>query len=339
MKTMAERINGSTTPKRPAPVVYRIDSPEIQLRRYLRPFQLERLLLHICRRRYLAKTEGYRRDSIDRDALLAKLARKRLIFLVTAGRTGTMFLTKLLELIPDSISLHEPEPAFQRYLRQVQSDPRVADEFLLRSKLPFIADLPTRVYIETSHVVSKGFLGPLINLGLVPSLILLRRPPRKIAVSYLERYTVPGRTKYGLEFLIHPGDPGVLPLRGWRRMTDYQLCFWYALEMERRQAYYGALVRELGGAVVDIATEELSDPDRFLDLVHALGLLDVGRAGEALRRGHAGVSTIEHNKNPQRIRIAGDIAAEEEVVWEAVSRFEPALRRNIARRYGATMTG
>ncbi len=338
MKTMAERINGSATLKRPAPVVYRINSLKVELRRRLRPFQLEPLLLHICRNRYLEKTERYRRNDIDRDALLAKLARKRLIFLVTAGRTGTAFLTKLLELIPDSISLHEPEPAFQRYLRQVQADPRVADEFLLRSKLPFIADLPVQVYIETSHVVAKGYLGPLINLGLVPSLILLRRPPRKIARSFLERYTVPGRTKYGLEYLIHPGDPGVLPLSGWRTMSDYQLCFWYALEMERRQAIYGALVRELGGAVIDIATEELNNPDRFLDMVRGLGLLDVDCDGDALRRGHAEVSAIEHNKNPEQIRIEGDLAAEEEVVWEAVSHFEPSLRRNIARRYGGITT-
>ena len=74
----------------------------------------------------------------------------------------------------------------------------------------------------------------MLGLGLLPSLILLRREPRLIALSNLERYAIPARTRLGLEWLLQPNDPDVLQLPAWRRMSDYQLCFWYALEMERR---------------------------------------------------------------------------------------------------------
>jgi hypothetical protein len=334
MKTSVENISAGPADmsKPPVPVTYRVTSPNIELRRRFRAFQIERLLLRLYGN--LEVTERYRRDDVDPRTVLAQVARKRLVFAVTAGRTGTVFLAKLLELIPDCSAHHEPEPAFQRYLRRVQADPRIADEFLLKYKLPFIADLPQSIYIELSNVFCKGFLAPLINLGIVPDLVILRRAPRKIAVSYLERYTVPGRTKYGLEFLVHPDDPGVMPLPGWRRMSDYQLCFWYALEIERRQAYYSGLVRDLGRYVVDITAEEVNDPNRFVEMVRGLGLAESETDIEALRRGHGNVARVEHNKNPQQIHIEGDLAAEEEVIWEAISRFEPTLRRSVERRYG-----
>jgi hypothetical protein len=334
MKTSVESISAAPADmsKPPVPVTYRVTSPNIELRRRFRAFQIERWLL--WRFANLEVTEAYRRDDVDPTTVLAQIARKRLIFAITAGRTGSVFLAKLLELIPDCSAHHEPEPAFQRFLRRVQADPRIADEFLLKYKLPFIAELPEKVYIELSNVFGKGFLGPLIHLGVVPDLVILRRAPRKIAVSYLERYTVPGRTKYGLEFLLHPGDPGVMPLPGWRNMSDYQLCFWYVLEMERRQAHYTAVVRDLGGTVVEATAEEMNDPDRFIAMVKALGLAESESVVETLRRGHGSVARVEHNKNPQQIHIEGDLAAEEEVVWEVISRFEPSLRRNVERRYG-----
>ncbi len=334
MKTSAESISAqpADTSKQPVPVTYRVTSPNIERRRRFRAFQIERWLL--WRFGNLEVTEAYRRDDVDPNAVLARIARKRLIFAITAGRTGSVFLAKLLELIPDCSAHHEPEPAFQRFLRRVQADPRIADEFLLKYKLPFIAELPQNIYIELSNVFGKGFLGPLIHLGIVPDLIILRRAPRKIAVSYLERYSVPGRTKYGLEFLLQPDDPGVMPLPGWRKMSDYQLCFWYVLEMERRQAHYSTVVRDLGGIVVDATAEEMNDAERFIEMVRGLGLAERDSDVEALRRGHGSVARVEHNKNPQQIHIEGDLAAEEEIVWEAISRFEPSLRRNVERRYG-----
>ena len=71
---------------------------------------------------------------------------------------------------------------------------------------------------------------------------------------------MPGRGKLGLKYLLHPDDPGVLPLRGWHGLSDYQLCFWYALEIERRQEAYAARLVQAGGRSEDVTAEELPDP-------------------------------------------------------------------------------
>src|SRR5262249_10400743 len=151
---------------------------------------------------------------------------------------------------------------FEHYLRRVQRNPAAASEFLLEHKLPAICRYPTKNYAELSNVFCKGFLEPMLQLGLIPSLVMLRRQPRLVALSLMERYSIPERTVYGFEFLLGPRDPGTLPLPGWRRMSDYQLTFWYALEIERRQQTYGRLLASLGGKLFDVTADELHDPER-----------------------------------------------------------------------------
>jgi hypothetical protein len=144
---------------------------------------------------------------------------------------------------------------------------------------------------------------------------------------------VPGRGKLGYKYLLHPGDPGVLPLPGWRAYSDYQLCFWYALEMERRQRVHGEQLAARGCALADATAEELHDPERFLAVAETLGLLDAGIDREALLRRHAEVSArrYNHNRRPPAVVGAPDLA--EEAVWNAVAAAEPWLRAAVERRY------
>jgi hypothetical protein len=96
-----------------------------KLRRLARPFGIERLRYHLRARRFarLEKSAGL----VQADArLLSELGLKNLVFTVTAGRTGTTLLTNLLKALPDTTALHEPEPAFEHYLRRVQRDPAAA---------------------------------------------------------------------------------------------------------------------------------------------------------------------------------------------------------------------
>lgn len=281
-------------------------------------------------RRRLTRLARWHRPPADAAALLAAVRAKTLVVTVTAGRTGTTFLTHLLALCPDTTSLHEPEPSFVPVLRLAQRDPDLARRFLLEYKLPFVAAVPTRRYVETGHLFCKGFLEPLLALGVAPRAIALRRAPRRVAASLLSRRTVPGRGKLGLKYLLHPGDPGVLPLPRWTRRSDYQLCFWYALEIERRQRAYRAAIEAAGGAWVDVTAEELGDGERFLGLAAALGLLDAGGDRAVLRAGHARVAAVTHNPNPESLAVA-DPAGEEETVWAAVG--DPDLRRWVESRY------
>ncbi|MEO8606047.1 MAG: hypothetical protein ABI629_25985 [bacterium] len=286
----------------------------------------------VKQRRRLVRIAAYHRPPADVDALLAAVRRKTLVFTITAGRTGTTYLQSLLAACPDTTSLHEPEPAFVSVLRMVQHEPDLARRFLLEYKLPFIAGAATARYAEVSHLLCKGFLEPLLELGVRPGFVVLRRSPQRIAASYLQRRTVPGRSKLGLKYLVHPGDPGVLPLPQWTRRSAYQLCFWYALEIERRQAAYSEQLAARGIACVDVTAEELHDSERFLGLVRTLGLLAAGADLDALRRRHRGLSAVTHNANPRRA-AAGAHTADEEAVWSAIAPAAPELRAQVERRY------
>ena len=288
-------------------------------------------LLNQYRRR--RRISHLRQPLRDRQALIETVRRKHLVFTVTAGRTGTTYVTRLGELFPDTVSLHEPQPSYVHFLRQAQRQPLLAYHFLLEYKLPFIASTPASRYLETSHLVGKGFLEPLLDLGLRPSVLLLRREPRAIARSLLTRRTIPGRGKLGFKYLLHPGDPGVLPLPRWTGYNDYQLCFWYALEMERRQKIYGELLGRYECAVADASAEELHEPQRFLDVANELGLLDARVDRDELLRRHAEVSArlYNYNRRPPAVVVAPDAA--EEAIWQAIAPAAPWLREAVERRY------
>ena len=187
-----------------------------------------------------------------------KLSQKRLIFTVTTGRSGTNYMTNMLSYLPGVLTSHEPKPHLHLLLRETQSNPDVAFDLLINEKLPFIADLPGATYIETSHLICKGFLEPMLDLGVKLDLVILRRDPRAVATSLYQLGHIPARTQVGRQFLLQPDDPGVLAVSDWESLHDYQLTFWYTLEIERRAQEYRDKFRDAGSQVVEITLEEFS---------------------------------------------------------------------------------
>ena len=225
------------------------------------------------------KAEKYRRllERVKSQPLFLQLkeelSRKRLIFTVTTGRSGTAFLAKAFSLLPGITSLHEPEPDFVRVLRKAQSSPEVALKFLVYRKLPAIADFPTPLYAETSHLFCKGFLEPTLELGILPELILLKRDRRKVAKSLFELNTIPGRAPLALLYYLKPDDPSVfLPVKDFSPLTDYQLCYWYCLEIERRMEEYEKRLKSLGGKVYRLKFEEMVKVNGFVELLKEMEL-------------------------------------------------------------------
>jgi len=230
--------------------------------------------------RYLRLLERLRDSSLFRRAA-DSLKGRRLIFTVTTGRSGTAFLAKAFSLLPGITSLHEPEPDFVRVLRKVQTSPEVALKFLVYRKFPAIADFQTPVYAETSHLFCKGFLEPTLDLGILPELVLLKRDRRKVAKSLFELNTIPGRTPLALLYYLKPDDPSVfLPVEDFSSLTDYQLCYWYCLEIERRMEEYEKRVKSLGGRVYRLRFEDMVAVDGFVELLKATELYPA----EALER-------------------------------------------------------
>lgn len=167
----------------------------------------------------------------------ASIAReRRLFFTVTTGRSGTEYLAQCLALFSAVEARHEPRPRFSTAFRAVVTAPGVAREFWEREKLPKIARGSSAIYAETSHFFCKGFADSLVDLGHVPELIHLRRAPRATARSLWQLESIPGRSLRGVRYYLSPWDANHLPVdaelaRGW---NDYQLCFWYCLEIEAR---------------------------------------------------------------------------------------------------------
>ena len=176
---------------------------------------------------------------------------KRLILTVGTGRNGTGYVSHLLHGMPGIRCLHEPDPQFYTVMRAVQTDPGVAERFLLEQKLPAIRSFPEPVYFETSHLACKGFLEPLMARGVPLDLMILRRDPFLVATSLYLLGTVPARTPLGLQFLLSPADPGVLPLDNWQELHDWALCYWYCLEIERRAQVYKGRLAGLGGRLLE----------------------------------------------------------------------------------------
>ena len=255
---------------------------------------------------------------------------KKLIFTVTPGRSGTAYLAKLLASIPNVTAHHEPDPNFVLVMRLLQTQPIVAYNFLNQFKLPEIVKTLNNVYVETSHVTCKGFIEPMIRMGLRPSLIILRRPPREVAWSFLERKSVPCRSTEGIRYLLDPRDMGVLPYLAWDKGSNYQLCFWYALEMERRQIFYTEMAHELGMTTVDVTNKELNSWGVYSRMLTTLGLPVTDEIG----RNHFAISKATHNPNEERFAPdLAELAGEEEAVWDAISHFQPLLRDRICKRY------
>lgn len=184
----------------------------------------------------------------------------RCVFTVTTGRSGTKYLTQILALHREVISLHEPDPSFVLCMRAAQADPSIASRFLTERKLPAIRAAASRsVYIETSHLFCKGFLDAWLDSDLpTPDLILLDRDHRATALSLERLATIPGRTESGRRWYLAPDDPTVLlTLPGWTALSDYQLCYWYCLEIEERKRLYGPLIEARGCTVVRVDVDAI----------------------------------------------------------------------------------
>lgn len=204
--------------------------------------------------------------------LLDQIRKKRLIFTVTTGRSGTAYLTAVFSYMRNVTALHEPAPEYVDVLREAQASRHVAEKFIIERKLPAILGVKNPIYVETSHLICKGFLEIFLDLGLVPDLVIHRRPMRQISLSLLKMGTIPGRTEKALRFYLHPSDPGVLPLPHWEELSDYQLCYWYCLEIERRAQKYAALFRSRGARVVETTLTGLKTSQGLDEILNGLDL-------------------------------------------------------------------
>ena len=199
--------------------------------------------------------------------------RKRLIFTITSGRSGSGLLAKKLSIISKVDSFHEPEPKFSECFPEIKKDKDLAQKFWIENKLPAILQQKNKIYIETSHLFSKGFIEPLIDLGIIPDIFILTRNLRNVAKSLYQLDTIPGKTETGKNWYISPDDKNIfLKLDNYKNYNDYQLCYWYALENIERQNYYKKQFEYLGAKIIGITFEELTSIFNIKRFVSCLSL-------------------------------------------------------------------
>jgi hypothetical protein len=201
-----------------------------------------------------------------------EILQKRLVFTVSAGRTGTQTLSKVFSFAADAFSLHEPAPEYSKCLRRAQRHADEALEFLVEEKLPAILTMDRPNYVETTHLVCKGFIEPMLELGLRPHFVVIQRDLRSVARSFVELNSIPERTPHGRDFMLSPADPCLLPTPSWQDFDDYQLCYWYALEMRQRAQWYAALFDRLGISYTRFDFGELGNTAAVERLVLGCGL-------------------------------------------------------------------
>ncbi len=233
---------------------------------------------------------------------------KRIIFCLSAGRSGTAFLTSLLHGAPGIVALHEPEPQYQAHTLRLQNNPQQAMHFIENTKWPWIKMLPGETYIELSHYVAKGFMEPWLEIGMRPDIIMLERDPRRIALS---RYALGidffNRKEAPLQNMLHPMDNRKLffPLPDWAQFNNYQLCYWYALETQLRSHYYFYLLTKKYGANAFITSLETLSDEQSEDVFDLYDWLNINLTGAdkilLRRRQKRTVNNLAKNKYPQRI--------------------------------------
>jgi hypothetical protein len=210
---------------------------------------------------------------------------KRFIFTVTTGRTGTLFMTNLLPIFKGVTALHEPKPKFSLHTREIQTNPQLAKDFLINEKVPAIlSTLKTPIYIEMSNFFCKGYLEPWLEISEfpIPDLILLNRDLRKISLSNVALSVIPARTEQGLQYMLAPFDPTCFThLEGWESLSDYQLSFWYGLEIEERKKQYARIIQDKGGRVLSTSLDQIKTVKGILEAKDKLGFAPLSLHGWA----------------------------------------------------------
>lgn len=163
------------------------------------------------------------------------MVKKRIIFTLTTGRSGTALLTKLLEPLPQVHAEHEPKPLFSDAFVYLKTRSNFNVSEFCHAKLKAVHELMGKkdIYIETCHTFGKGFLEPMLEICHDLEIIILHRNPVDVAMSMYRLGDIPGRTKTGIHWYLSPSEfiAKTFLTQPFTHYTEFQLCYWYTQEM------------------------------------------------------------------------------------------------------------
>jgi glycosyltransferase involved in cell wall biosynthesis len=236
---------------------------------------------------------------------------RRTIFCLSSGRSGTAYLTSLLKGLPGLIALHEPEPKYQWQTIALQHQPAHAADFIRRQKVQWVQMLPEATYFEASHYMHKGFFDAWLDAGIVPDVIVMKRDLRAIALSWyglnVDFFANP---QFVRQHMLHPEDKRelFLPLPEWKAFNNYQLCYWYALEQQKRADHYAKILAAKGAKTFTTSLESLSSGKDIEPLLQWLDVKTDKRGMEIiLGRSQQRINDKNQFKNSKRLESINEM--------------------------------
>jgi hypothetical protein len=196
---------------------------------------------------------------------------KPITLTISSGRSGTFLLSRLFAQVPNNFSEHEREPSFSSVRQANILNPEIGKKFV-KEHLNYIQQLPGKTYTNTDQSVSKGCLEYFYDFGIIPTIVILRRNPRKIASSLFQLNWIPGKHPGYMCWFNIPNEPNVLPFANWEKAHTYQLCFWYACECEKRAQYYYNYAKEKGSLCWETNIDKILDVNHFNDMLNFFSL-------------------------------------------------------------------
>ena len=254
---------------------------------------------------------------------------KNIVMCLTTGRSGTNLLEELLALANDTCSMHEPAPYFSDHVKAVRDNPKAAIDFVKNEKIPAIEQIAESNYVETSHLFGKGFFEAFIELDIPFRLIILHRPPREVAKSMWRIGSIPARTEKGLISMYHPDSDDVLQVDNWQKLSNYQLCYWYCLEVERRKPMYKEICAQHNIPVAEISLTGVQDWESFKSFAGQLGL----EIPESAREDYERLTATKVNRKAKyfsNIPLV-PLSIQEKRLWKKID--NEKLRQEINQRY------
>lgn len=224
----------------------------------------------------LADRPGLRRRWVN--GMREAVAGRRVIFAISAGRTGTGFLAALLDAVPNVSAFHEPRPQMTgTYLDAVAARPLASSYEQRQVKLIAVNRVlerlpPEQVYAETSHMFIKTFFDVVADYYPGLEVVILRRDLRKVLRSFWALGYFSEANPHWRLWLPPAGGPDDLlqPVRPFAQMDPIDRGIAYLCEIEARAERFTTRFPEV--PVHETSLEQIGTSRGARELLRRLGL-------------------------------------------------------------------
>ena len=192
--------------------------------------------------------------------------KSRLFFAISPGRSGSSYLSHLLNTSKDVVSFHEADPKMTAgFLSMVSDDPFHRSFEARKVKANFIKafaeQLPRgKIYCETNHMFIKTFFDVVISEFLENvEVIILRRDIAKVLKSFVELGYFSQLNENWPQWMSSPNSAtsAIACIAEDSELDQYDLCIAYIIDIEARAQRFRKEYPWIKSYEVDI--EELND--------------------------------------------------------------------------------